>query len=90
MGRHGPVKKPGFIHCFAEKKRLKNTSITQPENEPSINRNASIEKTICAVSSPLYPSNTVDPFECSVFLVELHKVVFKRFLSVCEFGHRIL
>ena len=53
-GRYGPTQKPGSIHLrsglFDEKKRRKNTSSTQPNVEPTKNKNASDKKMFVAIS----------------------------------------
>ena len=57
-GRHGPARKPGFIHLLAEKNLLNRTSSPQPARLPAENKNARIRKLLILTSPFIFFSCT--------------------------------
>ena len=71
MGRYGPLRNPGLIHFFMLKKRRKNSSITLPPTEPTINKKASSKKIMVTLCPADFRSKyTMDKYFCQVLYIK--------------------
>ena len=87
MGRYGPVKKPGFIHFFAETKRRNTTSIHQPRQLPTKNRKHSDKNVVMSVyHSCVHADKTSVPAEYAHDGAEVGRIGHARYCYAQYFG----